>query len=132
MPKLNWLFKAEEYIPHSLLETRTTMLDVLIALIPAWMVSLWLFGYQAFAVQMVCVAAALGAEYLCRQVLKKPQTVSDLSCVVTGLLLSFSLPASMPLWQAALGSVMAIVVAKQLFGGFGRNFLNPALFGRIA
>ena len=66
-----------------------------------------------------------------RQVMKRPQTVGDLSCVVTGLLLAYNLPSTIPLWQAALGSVVAIVVAKQMFGGLGQNFVNPALLGRI-
>lgn len=116
---------------HCGMHTRSIMLDVLIALIPAWIASVWLFGYQALAVEVVCVAAALASEYLSRKVMKRAQTVGDLSCVVTGILLAFNLPASIPLWQAALGSVAAIVVAKQLFGGLGQNFVNPALIGRI-
>lgn len=111
--------------------TRSVMLDVLIALIPATLMSVWLFGWQALAVELVCVAACIAAEYLSCRVLKKPSTVGDLSCAVTGLLLALNLPATIPLWQAALGGVIAIVVAKQMFGGLGHNFVNPALLGRI-
>jgi electron transport complex protein RnfD len=107
------------------------MLDVLIALSPAAAASVLLFGWRSAAVIVVCVAACLAAEYLSRIVLKRPQTAGDLSAVVTGVLLAFNLPASIPLWQAVIGGAAAIVVAKQMFGGLGQNFVNPALVGRI-
>ncbi len=116
---------------HCGMNTRDIMRDVVIALIPAVIASVWLFGFRALAVEAVCVASALAAEYLSRKVMKRPQTVGDLSCVVTGLLLALNLPSSIPLWQAALGSAVAIVVAKQMFGGLGQNFVNPALVGRV-
>ncbi len=116
---------------HCGMNTRDVMRDVIIALVPALIASVWLFGPRALAVELVCVAAAIAAEYLSRRVMKRPQTVGDLSAVVTGLLLAFNLPSSIPLWQAAFGSVVAIVVAKQMFGGLGQNFVNPALVGRI-
>lgn len=116
---------------HSGESTRTVMLDVLIAMIPATVMSIWLFGWRAAVVELVCVAACVAAEYLSCLVMKKPSSVGDLSCMVTGLLLAFNLPVTIPLWQAALGSVIAIVVAKQMFGGLGQNFVNPALLGRI-
>ncbi len=116
---------------HCGMNTRDIMRDVIIALTPALAASIWLFGLRALAVELVCVASALAAEYLSRRVMKRPQTVGDLSAVVTGLLLAFNLPATIPLWQAAFGSVVAIVVAKQMFGGLGQNFVNPALVGRI-
>ncbi len=116
---------------HCGMNTRDIMRDVIIALVPALIASVWLFGLRALAVELVCVASALAAEYLSRRVMKRPQTVGDLSAVVTGLLLSFNLPVTIPLWQAAFGSVVAIVVAKQMFGGLGQNFVNPALVGRI-
>ncbi len=116
---------------HCGMNTRDIMRDVVIALIPALVASVWLFGFRALAVEAVCVAAALGAEYLSRRVMKRPQTIGDLSAVVTGLLLAFNLPVTIPLWQAGFGSVVAIVVAKQMFGGLGQNFVNPALVGRI-
>ena len=116
---------------HCGMNTRDIMRDVIIALSPALAASVWLFGLRALAGELVCVASALAAEYLSRRVMKRPQTVGDLSAVVTGLLLAFNLPATIPLWQAAFGSVVAIVVAKQMFGGLGQNFVNPALVGRI-
>lgn len=111
--------------------TRDIMRDVIIALMPALVASVWLFGLRALAVEAVCVASSLASEYLSRRVMKRPQTVGDLSAVVTGLLLAFNLPSTIPLWQAAFGSAAAIVVAKQMFGGLGQNFVNPALVGRI-
>lgn len=116
---------------HSGADTRGVMLDVIIALIPAGIASVWLFGWRALAVELVCVAACIAAEILSRWVLKRPSSIGDLSCVVTGLLLAYNLPVSIPLWQAALGCAAAIVVAKQMFGGIGQNFVNPALLGRI-
>lgn len=116
---------------HSGASTRLIMLDVLVALVPALVASIWLFGWRALAVELVCVASCIAAESLSCSVLKKPQSAGDLSCVVTGLLLAFNLPVSLPLWQAALGGVVAIVVAKMMFGGLGQNFVNPALAGRI-
>lgn len=116
---------------HCGMNTRDIMRDVIIALVPALIASVWLFGFRALAVEVVCVASALAAEYLSRKAMKRPQTVGDLSGVVTGLLLAFNLPSTIPLWQAAFGCVVAIVVAKQMFGGLGQNFVNPALVGRI-
>ncbi len=116
---------------HSGSSTRDVMLDVLIALIPAAIAAVWLFGLSALAVILVCVASCIAAEYLSCKVMKKPVSVGDLSCMVTGLLLAFNLPATVPLWQAAFGSVVAIVVGKMMFGGLGHNFVNPAMLGRI-
>ena len=116
---------------HGGASTRTIMLDVLIALLPALVASVWLFGWRALAVELVCVAACIAAESLSCAVLRKPQSAGDLSCVVTGVLLAFNLPVTIPLWQAALGGVVAIVVVKAMFGGIGQNFVNPALAGRI-
>lgn len=116
---------------HSGCSTRTLMLDVILALVPTLIASVWLFGFRALAVEAVCVAACLAAEYLSCVVLKKKQTVGDLSCVVTGLLLAFNLPVTIPLWEAVLGCVVAIAVVKEMFGGIGYNFVNPALAGRI-
>lgn len=107
------------------------MLDVIIALIPSLIAAVIIFGYRVLMVSLVCVGSAVLAEYLSRKVMKRHQTISDLSAVVTGLLLAFNLPVSVPLWIAALGSVIAIVVVKQMFGGIGQNFVNPALASRI-
>ncbi len=116
---------------HSGTSTRTIMLDVIIAMAPALAASIWLFGWRSLWVTLVSVASCVASEYLSRLVLRRPQTVGDLSCVVTGMLLAFNLPSTIPLWQAAIGGVVAIVVVKQMFGGIGHNFVNPALAGRI-
>lgn len=116
---------------HSEDNTRRIMLDVLIALLPAALTSIWLFGWRALCLELICVAACIAAEYLSCVVLKKPSSVGDLSCVVTGLLLAFNLPSTLDWWKAVLGCVVAIVVVKMMFGGIGRNFVNPALVGRI-
>ncbi len=118
--------------PHIRGNCRTSriMLDVVLALLPAFFVGLWRFGWGALAVAAVCVAAAVGAEWLYGLVTRGRNTVVDCSAIVTGLLLAMTLPVSVPLWQAALGSVFAIVAAKALFGGLGQNVFNPALSGR--
>ena len=87
---------------HGGMDTPNIMLDVIIALLPAAAASVWLFGWRAAAVIAVCVASCVASEFLSRIVMKRPQTVGDLSAVVTGLLLAFNLPATIPLWQAAL------------------------------
>ena len=111
--------------------TTGVMLDVIIALIPATICGIYLFGFHAALIVAVCVASAVIAEYLWCLILKKPQPVKDLSAVLTGLILSLNLPGTLPLWMAALGSVIAIIIVKQMFGGLGQNFANPALTARI-
>ena len=111
--------------------TRGIMLDVIIALCPSMLASFYLFGIDAVLVCAVCVASCVLAEYISRKVMKRSNTIGDLSAVVTGLLLAFNLPAGIPLWMAVIGSIAAIVVIKQLFGGIGQNFINPALGARI-
>ena len=107
------------------------MLDVIIALLPSFIAALIIFGYRVFMVTLVTVGTAVLAEYLSRKVMRRTNTIDDLSAVVTGLLLAFNLPVSIPLWMAAIGSIVAIVVVKQMFRGIGQNFVNPALVGRI-
>ena len=107
------------------------MLNVIIALIPALAASVWLFGLRVLLVCAVTVSVGVLSEYIARKVMKRHNTIGDLSAVVTGLILAFNLPVSIPLWMAAIGSVIAIVVAKQFFGGIGQNFVNPAIAGRI-
>lgn len=107
------------------------MLDVIIALCPALIASIVFFGPQALAVIAVCVGTCVLSEFVCRKVMKRNNTIGDLSAIVTGLLLAFNLPSTIPLWMAAIGSVVSIVVVKQFFGGIGQNFVNPALAGRI-
>ena len=110
---------------------RSIMLDVIIALVPALIAGTIVFGLRALLVTAVCVAVCVASEFLFEKGCKKPVTVGDLSAVVTGLLLAYNLPVGIPLWQAAFGAIAAIVVVKQLFGGIGQNFANPAITARI-
>lgn len=109
---------------------RAPMTDVLVALVPALIFACYFFGVRALLVTLVSVAACVGSEAAFQLALRRPVTVTDLSAVVTGVLLAFTLPASIPYWAAALGGVFAMVVVKGLFGGLGKNFLNPALAAR--
>lgn len=119
--------------PHvySPLTTQKIMLDVVIALLPAGIASVIIFGWRALLVIGVCVAVCVFSEWGFEKICKKENTITDLSAVVTGLLLAYNLPVGIPIWQAALGSIVAIVVVKQLFGGIGQNFANPAITARI-
>ena len=119
--------------PHLVgpISTQRIMAIVLIALIPAFISGIIQFGYRAALLTIVCVAACVLFEYLMNKILKKTQTVGDLSAVVTGVLLAFNLPAGLPYWIAIVGSFAAIVVVKQLFGGIGQNLVNPAVTARI-
>lgn len=107
------------------------MLDVIIALLPAAVAGIVIFGPRALAVLSVTVSAAIFSEFLFNVITKRAQTVDDLSAIVTGLLLGLNLRADAPLWQCALGSVFAIIVVKCLFGGLGCNFANPAITARV-
>jgi electron transport complex protein RnfD len=107
------------------------MRDVIIALIPAFCASVWLFGPRALVINAVSVLSCVIFEYVTRKILKRSNTLSDLSAVVTGLLLAFNLPSTLPIWMVPIGAFVAIVVVKQFFGGIGQNFVNPALMGRI-
>ncbi|MBP5225114.1 MAG: RnfABCDGE type electron transport complex subunit D, partial [Lachnospiraceae bacterium] len=111
--------------------TQNVMLDVIIALIPALIASTVLFGFRALLLTVISAAACVLLEFGYEKLMKKPVTVSDLSAVVTGILLAFNVPAGMPVWMLLIGDVAAIILAKQLFGGLGCNFMNPALVGRI-
>ena len=111
--------------------TTGTMLDVIIALIPAAFAGVSVFGFRAAALIALCIVSCVLAEYLWEKLMKRPNTTGDLTAVVTGLLLSFSLPVSAPLWICPIGAVIAIIFAKQLFGGAGKSFLNPAITARI-
>ncbi len=111
--------------------TQNIMLDVIVALCPAAVASVIIFGLKALIVIAVCVATCVASEWIFEKLCKRDNTVFDLSAVVTGMLLAFNLPVSIPLWQAVIGSVAAIIVVKQLFGGIGQNFANPAITARI-
>lgn len=106
------------------------MLDVIIALIPALIAGCIVFGMRALIVTLTCVLTCTVSENIWCKLLKKPYSTYDLSAVVTGMLLAFNVPASLPLWMAVIGSVFAIIVVKQFFGGIGHNFANPALAAR--
>ena len=116
---------------HTTASTQRIMLDVIIALLPTSVAGAVIFGWQALLVMAVCVASAVCAEYLFNLIVKKEQTISDLTAVVTGLILALNLRADAPVWQCVIGSVFAIIVVKCLFGGLGCNFANPAATGRI-
>lgn len=116
---------------HNKVDTRSVMRDVCIALVPALIASVAIFGLRALLVTAVSVATAVLTEFLYEKGTRQPVTIRDWSAAVTGMLLAFNLPVSIPLWQAAFGSLVAILVVKQLFGGLGRNFANPAIVGRI-
>ena len=110
--------------------TRSIMLDVIIAMLPALVWAIYNFGFKALISVAVSVVACLFWEWLYRKLLKKPQAIGDLSAVVTGMLLAFVCPPELPWWALIIGAFFSIVVVKQLYGGIGCNFLNPALAGR--
>ena len=109
---------------------QSIMRDVIIALVPATAAGIYYFGISARILIIAAIASSVIFEALCQKIRKKPVTVSDLSAVVTGLLLAMNLPAAAPVWVAIVGSAFAIIFGKQLFGGLGQNFINPALAGR--
>ena len=106
------------------------MLDVIIALLPVLAVGVWQFGTHPLLLVACSIAACVFFEWGYRKLMGKDQSIGDLSAVVTGLLLGLSMPASAPAWIPVVGAFFAIVVVKQLYGGIGKNFLNPALAGR--
>lgn len=116
---------------HSKNSTQRIMLDVLISLLPATIAGIVIFGLNALLVIAVCVAVCVLGEFVFNRITKKPLTISDLSAAVTGLLLALNLPANVPLWQAGVGSLFAIIIVKCIFGGIGRNVVNPAITGRV-
>ncbi len=119
--------------PHTFSKDTVTriMLDVIIALVPALIASVILFGMRALAITAVSVGTCVLSEYVSRIVMKRHQTIGDLSAVVTGILIAFNVPVSIPLWMVIIGDIFAIIVVKQMFGGIGMNFVNPALIARI-
>ena len=111
-------------------DTRSIMLDVIIALLPALAWSVYCFGWKALLLTAVSVVSCVFWEWAYRKLMKKSNMVGDLSAVVTGILLSFVCPVDLPWWAVIIGAFFSIVVVKQLYGGIGCNFLNPALAGR--
>ena len=126
----NMLFVSSSPHIRSEVTTQRLMLDVIIALIPAAFAGIYFFGARAALLIAVTVISSVGFEYLIRKMLKRNNTIGDLSAVVTGLILALNLPPSLPFWMAVVGSFFAIVIVKQLFGGLGYNFVNPALAAR--
>ncbi|MDR0839041.1 MAG: RnfABCDGE type electron transport complex subunit D [Oscillospiraceae bacterium] len=116
---------------HGKATTSGIMRDVLIALAPAAVASAVIFGLRALLVIAVCVASSVVFEWGYEKLTKRDNTVRDMSACVTGVLLAYNLPVTIPLWQAVVGSAVAIILVKQLFGGIGRNFANPAITARI-
>ena len=110
--------------------TQTIMRDVIVAMLPALVFACVRFGARALALTAVSVVACVFWEWLYRKLMKKHQTVGDLSAAVTGMLLAFVSPVTMPYWMAVVGAFFAIIIVKQLVGGIGKNFVNPALAGR--
>lgn len=103
---------------------------VIIALLPAFIFSIYLFGWRALVITLICILSCVISEGVIQRMLGKPITIIDSSAVLTGMLLAFNLPPGVPVWLPVIGSAFAIVFAKQLFGGLGYNFINPALAGR--
>jgi electron transport complex protein RnfD len=117
---------------HSGSSVQRIMLDVIIALMPAMLLSFYFFGWQAVRLVTVCVGGSVAIEALCRKMMGRNLAIDDLSAIVTGLLLAFNLPPSLSSGKALIGCIFAIAIAKQVFGGIGYNPFNPALIGRIA
>ena len=113
-------------------DTTSIMRDVLIALVPALLVSIYVFGFRALALTLVCIVASVFFEWAWQKFMHRPQTIGDLSAAVTGMILAFNMPVSMPFWMAIVGCFIAIIIVKGLFGGLGENFANPAIVARIA
>lgn len=111
-------------------DVRSIMLDVVLAMVPALLAAIYFFGMRALTVTAVSVIACVVFEYLYCKIMKKPQTIGDLSAVVTGMLLAFTCPVSIPYWTLIIGDAFAIIIVKQLYGGLGKNFMNPALGAR--
>ena len=121
---MNKLISAVSPHFHTPRDTQKIMLDVIIALVPAEIASAILFGWRALLVVAVCAGTCVLSEFLFEKLCKRDVTIYDLSAVVTGMILAFNLPVTIPLWQAALGSVTAIIVVKQLFGGIGQTLIS--------
>lgn len=119
--------------PHIVSNTDTTriMLMVLIALAPSFVMSIYVFGPRVIALTLVCLVSCMFLEWAYNKLMKKPQTVGDLSAAVTGVLIAFNVPSGLPYWIAIVGCFVAIIIVKQLYGGIGKNLVNPAITARI-
>ena len=119
--------------PHlvTALDTSKTMMMVILALVPSLLVSTYVFGFRCIILTLVCMVASVGFEWLYNKMTGKTQTVGDLSAALTGMLIAFNVPSCFPYWMAVVGCFVAIVIVKQLYGGIGRNVVNPAITARI-
>lgn len=119
--------------PHLVtsLDTQKTMAMVILALVPSFLVSIYVFGPRVISLTLVCIAASMFFEWAYNKMTGKTQTVRDLSAALTGMLIAFNVPSSFPYWMAIIGCFVAIVIVKQLYGGLGRNVVNPAITARI-
>lgn len=111
-------------------DTKSLMLDVILALVPALAVAVFTFGFRALTMTVATIISCLIFEWLYCKVLHKPSTIKDLSAVVTGILIAFNVPVAAPIWMPVIGGAFGIIIVKMLFGGIGKNFMNPALAAR--
>lgn len=121
---------SSPFLRNTSVTAKGIMLDVIIAMLPTAFAAVWYFGKGALTLMLTAVICCVAAEWLYQKLTHQKSTISDLSAVVTGMLLAFNMPADAPWWMAAVGSVIAIVLVKQIFGGLGHNFVNPALAAR--
>ena len=119
--------------PHIVTDADTTKLmgTVILALVPSLVASTYIFGFRVILLTAICMAASVGFEWIYNQIMHRKQTVGDLSAALTGILIAFNVPSNFPIWMAIIGCFFAIVVVKQLYGGIGKNFVNPAITARI-
>lgn len=129
--KLSTLIISSSPHAHAQSSVQRIMLDVVIALLPAVVVSCYFFGLNAIRLIAACVLSSMACEWVCRRLMGRNNTLSDCSALLTGLLLALNLPPDLPTWMAVLGSCFAIAIAKQVFGGLGYNPFNPALAARV-
>ena len=119
--------------PHIVTNADTSYIlkQVMIAMVPALAAAVYVFGIRSLLLTVVCIAASMAFEYAYNKLMKKPQTVGDFSAGVTGMLIAFNVPSGLPYWIAILGCFFAIIVVKQLYGGIGKNLVNPAITARV-
>lgn len=126
----NLIVSSSPFFRDKEVSTQGIMLDVVLAMLPTFLAAIWFFGIHAAELTLVAVVSAVLSEWVYRRLTHQKSSISDLSAVVTGMLVAFNIPSTAPWWIAAIGSVLAIVLVKQIFGGLGQNFINPALAAR--
>ena len=125
----NYIVSSSPHV-HTSVTTKRIMQDVIIALAPAAAMGAFFFGFYSVIVILAAVASSVAAEWIFEKITKRPNTIGDRSAVVTGLLIALNMPPRIPIWMVVIGSAFAIIIVKQLFGGLGKNFVNPALAAR--